>query len=52
MLSKEGVVAMLSNMKIGIRLILAFVALVIITAVVGWVGISNSGKINALADDL
>ncbi|MEK7882786.1 methyl-accepting chemotaxis protein, partial [Methyloversatilis sp. NSM2] len=52
MLLKEGVLAMLSNMKIGIRLILAFVALVIITAVVGWVGISNSGKINALADDL
>ena len=52
MLLKEGVLAMLSNMKIGIRLILAFFALVIITAVVGWVGISNSGKINALADDL
>lgn len=43
---------MLSNMKIGIRLILAFVALVIITAAVGWIGISNSGKISSLADDL
>ncbi|MCQ9379125.1 methyl-accepting chemotaxis protein [Methyloversatilis sp. XJ19-49] len=43
---------MFSNIKIGVRLIVAFMVLAIITAVVGWVGISNSGKINSMADDL
>jgi methyl-accepting chemotaxis protein len=52
MLSIEGVLVVLSNIKIGVRLIVAFMFLVIITAVVGWVGISNSGKINSMADDL
>jgi methyl-accepting chemotaxis protein len=41
-----------SNIKIGVRLIVAFMLLVTITAVVGWVGISNSSTINSMADDL
>lgn len=43
---------MFSNLKIGVRLLAAFFVLVAITGIVGWVGISNSGKINTLADDL
>ena len=43
---------MLSNMKIGPRLMLAFLALVAIGVVVGGVGLLGASKINDKADDL
>jgi methyl-accepting chemotaxis protein len=44
--------SMLSNMKIGPRLMLAFLALVVIGAVVGAVGLLGASKINDKADSM
>ena len=41
---------MLGNIKIGIRLIAAFLIVAAASAIVGYVGISNAGKINDMAD--
>ncbi|WP_200174067.1 methyl-accepting chemotaxis protein [Ectothiorhodospira shaposhnikovii] len=42
--------AWFNNLRVGIRLILAFVIMALITAIVGWVGVSNMGRIDALKD--
>ena len=41
---------MLGNIKIGIRLIAAFLLVAAASGIVGYVGISNAGKINDMAD--
>ena len=43
---------MFSNLKIGVRLIGGFLIVAGISAVVGAIGISNTAKINAMADDM
>jgi methyl-accepting chemotaxis protein len=43
---------MLKNIKIGIKLIGAFLLISIITGVVGFIGISNMSKLNDAADNL
>ena len=43
---------MLKNMKIGVKLISAFLVVSAITGVVGFVGVDNMGKLNQAADDL
>ncbi|GAB4057233.1 HAMP domain-containing methyl-accepting chemotaxis protein [Uliginosibacterium sediminicola] len=43
---------MLSNLKIGTRLIAGFVLVAAISVIVGLIGISNSNKINDMADDM
>jgi methyl-accepting chemotaxis protein len=41
---------MFSNVSIGKRLIAAFTLVAAMSAVVGWIGISNSSEINTLSD--
>jgi methyl-accepting chemotaxis protein len=41
---------MFSNLKIGVRLIAGFILVAAISAVVGAIGISNTGQINEMAD--
>jgi methyl-accepting chemotaxis protein len=43
---------MFSNFKIGVRLIAGFMLVAAISAVVGLIGISNSGQISDMADDM
>lgn len=43
---------MLKNLKIGVKLISAFLFVSIITGVVGYVGVANMKKLNDAADDL
>ncbi len=43
---------MFSNLKIGVRLIVGFILVAGISAVVGFIGISNTGKINDMADHM
>jgi len=43
---------MFKNMKIGAKLISAFLAVSVITGIVGFVGVTNMGKLNQAADDL
>ena len=41
-----------SNLKVGTKLISAFIVVSLITAVVGYIGIRNMGTINDMADDM
>jgi methyl-accepting chemotaxis protein len=43
---------MFSNFKIGVRLIVGFMLVAAISAVVGYIGISNTSQINTMADRL
>jgi methyl-accepting chemotaxis protein len=43
---------MFKNLKIGVKLIAAFLVVSIITGIVGYVGVSNMEKLNEAADDL
>lgn len=43
---------MFTNLKIGVRLIAAFILVASASAIVGGVGISNASKINTMAEDL
>ena len=43
---------MFKNLKIGVKLIAAFLVVSIITGIVGYVGVSNMKKLNEAADDL
>ena len=43
---------MFSNFKIGVRLIAGFMLVAAISAVVGFIGISNTGQINTMADQM
>ena len=43
---------MLGNIKIGVRLIAAFLIVAAASGIVGFVGISNAGRINTMADDM
>jgi methyl-accepting chemotaxis protein len=43
---------MFKNLKIGVKLISAFLAVSMITGIVGYVGVSNMKKLNEAADDL
>jgi methyl-accepting chemotaxis protein len=48
----KGKQAMLGNMKIGVRLLAGFLLVVAISGAIGWMGISNASRINALADEM
>ncbi|RZI81583.1 MAG: methyl-accepting chemotaxis protein, partial [Rubrivivax sp.] len=43
---------MFSNLKIGVRLIVGFMLVAAISAVVGFIGISNTGQMNTMADQM
>lgn len=44
--------AWFNNLRVGVKLISAFILMALITATVGWIGISNMNRIDALADQM
>jgi methyl-accepting chemotaxis protein len=44
--------AWINNLRVGVRLLVAFALMALITAIVGWVGIANTARVDTLADEM